>query len=141
MFLQIAERILSVVGGIQPYTFCRNEPSRSWRMSSSSSTISIVGFTGSRSGLATASPAFIRTSAQPRASSVSRFSSADRLFFLHHFIRLLYHSIQLVERQGYDKGGSLSFFRFLPQPFRDEPPTRFFTMLRPIPVPGLLSRA
>lgn len=67
-------------------------------------------FAGSRSGLATASPAF------ENLAQLEFHLSADfpqQQFLLPSpFIRLLYHSIHLVERQGYDKGRSLTYCRF-----------------------------
>lgn len=79
-------------------------------MSSSSSTISITGLTVHEADWQRQRLPF-ENLAQLEFHLSADFLS-NSFFFLHHFIRLLNHSIQLVERQGYDKGRTLTYCRF-----------------------------
>ena len=110
MFLQFTERILSVVGGINRIHFLEmslhklahvfviihNQHRRFYRFTK-----------WTDNGLA----CLFRTLLIQRCICQQTFLCGS-LFFLHHFIRLLYHSIQLVERQDYGKGRALAYFRF-----------------------------
>ena len=110
MFLQFTERILSVVGGINRihlfemslhklahvFIIIHNQHRRFCRFTK-------------RTGNSNA--CLLRTLRNCSFICQQIFLS-NSFFFLHHLIRLLNHSIQLVERQGYDKGRSLTYCRF-----------------------------